>query len=904
MTDATPQRVDSPAAPLPWPRLEPGAVVCGRWIVRGGRHAIGPGVILDGVDRRLGHRRCALVAWPEITAEALAAAWPTTSAPRAPLLDVVPIAGGAVAVVALDDGADRVDQRPDLSREARGRLAVELVDAVARAEDESVPTTQTAVGQLWCTGDARAPRLLIVAVPRMDALGDGLAAHRAGERAVLARRVAGWLYGVPATLSPTDALDRMPDTVRAVLEPLYADAPDERMAASLDRDRFASALGVSEGTRVPVPTGDPSGPAFGATWSSRARAAARRGWRDVVLAAGVVLTVAAALSSLLGGTSEYPSASMSAVLDPPAAPPESVESPTALRPGPPVDLTPAVETWRDRDGTPTWYASVGEGPIPAGVTAVDPSTLQGLRGSHAVFTDEYGRVRRVEDYGPFGRFDGWREVLWADDESTVTILFYDTTGRPLRTRHVDLAAGLVTERRTGGATALDGCASLEVSFDALRRPREERCLNRAGERVPFASGPHRVTYEWHGATSLPTRTAYLDDAGAPMADRNGIAAMEVTWDALGRESVRVFRGVDETPVRHPEIGASHVVTTWRSNAVRTSLFDAEQRPVRGPDGWHVEDVTWTADRVVRRSWLDESQRPVAIRGTDVAAESLVVGDHGELLERRWLGVDGSPVTDGWAGRGTGVHRYTYVRTQHDDVLRECAWGLDGEPVLADTFGGAHCHFLNRDASGRVISEWRVGTDGAITPDPSTGAERTIWTWSGDGVVTRVSWHRADGAPMAARGGAYAIRYAWHPSTGDRLSQTWVDVSGQPVAGPDGHHGVTWRHDERGRVVETCHLGAGVAGDVAGVNEREQCVLTEWDDAGRVHRLEWAPGRPLGPTWADRAVSTTVHSVEFVYVAGRVHQQLWAVGAQEPLVQRCAVDVCVNAAGDGPLGEIR
>jgi len=903
MSDTTPQPPPTPTpAPPRWPRLEPGAVVAGRWIVRETLAGVGAGTLYLAADRRLGQRPCVLVAWPDVTAEALAAAWPTSSAPRAALVDVAPIAGGAIAIVALDEGADPVGVRPDLSREASARLAVELVAAVHLAESESVPLTQTGAGQLWCTGDPHAPRLLVVPVPRLDRLGDDAAAHHAGERAVLARRLAGWLYGVSETMSPADALERLPDTVRAVLAPLYADGPDERMAASLARDRFANAFGVSDGSRVPVPTGNPSGPAFGATWSSRAKATARRGWRQVAIAGGVIVTLAAALSSLLGGV-EHPAVTYADTLPmqteaaAPAAPPTP---PSQTLPPAPIDLTPEIETWRDFGDTPTWYASIGEAPVPAGVTAMDAGTLAGLRGSHAVFTDSGGRVRRVEDFGPYGRFDGWREVQWSDDGMVATVSYHDTTARPLRTRVVDFAEGRITERYAGGASALDGCDALAVQFDDFRRPLEERCVDRDGMLVPFASGPHRITYEWQGASPLPIRTAFFDADGEPTVDQDGISSTNVTWDALGRESVRAFFGPDGASVRHPEIGAARVVTTWRANAVRTSLFDADQRPTRGPSGWHIEDVEWSAERTVRRSWYDTVEQPVGINGTPIAAEAMVVGDHGELLERRWIGVDGVPVTDLPSDPSRGVHRYTYVRNEHDDVLRECAWGVSGEPVETSNFAGAHCHYLQRDAIGRVIAEWRIGSDARVVPDASTGAERTVWTWSNDEVVTRVSWHRLDGAPMPSRRGGYAIRYAWHPSTGDRLRQTRVDLQGRPVIQPEGYSTVSWRYDARGRVFETCYARPGGLNDEPAYGDREQCMTTERDDRGRVSRLAWSSDRPIGESWPDRTVSTRVEAVEFVYVAGRVHQQLWYVGAQEPLVQRCAVDACVNTAGDEPL----
>lgn len=178
---------------------------------------------------------------------------------------------------------------------------------------------------------------------------------------------------------------------------------------------------------------------------------------------------------------------------------------------------------------------------------------------------------------------------------------------------------------------------------------------------------HRDGYEYR---------IHEDASGKPVADRKGVYAIRLRYDAQDKPAEWGALGADGRPMA--ERGSRVAAVRWRRDPVGNVI---EQTHL-GPDGRLVEDglrgvavVRWRYDgrgNTVEESYFAPDSQPTPDRQRGVAVVAWRYDEGGHAVEERYLGPDSRPVED----RQRGVAMIRWVYDAAGNAVEERYFGVD------------------------------------------------------------------------------------------------------------------------------------------------------------------------------------------------------------------------------------
>jgi len=413
--------------------------------------------------------------------------------------------------------------------------------------------------------------------------------------------------------------------------------------------------------------------------------------------------------------------------------------------------------------------------------------------------DESGRVveKRFEGFDPARgyalvvlKFDSagrnTERAIFAADGSPISTkteahrqrLEYDANGRMIRGVFFD-AAGAPS--RSG-----DGYTEVNVEYGTDGRLTLRRWTGYPAD-GPFAAGIRR-----YNARGDETDDEFVDAAGMPATGPQGYAAKRTEFDAAGRvvhvvwldaggkqtrgtgdfSEMRIIPGQtgreQETITSGYDPAKGFASRRERANARGTTieerLFDAGDRPVNGPGGYALRQTEDDEKgRITRHSFFDAEGRPVGDRdgysvrkygwseggqGSEMiltnadpsrpfATEVRHFDSRGELVETRFLNLDGTPASD--------IDGAAVIRSESDaqgrvDRIRWLA--ADGSPARSKKAFNERQFFY--DQRGRIIR------DAATGYDESLGFAKLVREYDEQEMIIRAYYLDAQNRPVETR----------------------------------------------------------------------------------------------------------------------------------------------------------
>ncbi len=890
-----------------WPHLTAGAVVDGRWVVARSVARFGEAILLDAVDRSMGDRPVVLVAVRGMEPSAAIALWRDASAVGAiPALDVVAIRDGVVGVFLAGEGASRLTTAQDLSRAQRAALWVDAWSVLEGLRDEGVGARIGHPALLWSWGRRADARLAVIAVPSDD---DAWSA----DAPVVARMLAGALWGTGDDGAIAELLDTLPDDVATALRPCFESEPDPSRAPS------AAALGMILGAgdashRVPVPVARAPRRGPDATWASRRSRVTRAAGRGIAVASVVIALLAAAFAALLEATDQAATVASTVASAPEPVP---VEAPVVERELP----MPAILTrpWEERLidwGDPLYFRDFEHGTT-LGLMA---EPLEGPPDANVPWVRVYlqsDRVARVDRFAADGQLVGFELVTWQDNEHTV--LWHSPAGRIERETVYADGGRVLRERAAGGRSTEPGCHDLRLTLDAAGRAESSRCVNRAGDVIPFPGGFDRLAFRYDEGALRPSEQRLVDAQGRLVNGADGWSVLQLTWDEYGRVTRRATFDRDGRLVRDPTTGAAIEVTSWLDDlgVMRRSLhgpgegalrpfelpdLSGEDTRVEGLDGWHVEEVVRRpgGEKIVRTTLGVDGERALD-RAIGAAVTQHTLDEYGHVVDTEWFDVDRQPVPLVTGLIGPTPVRTSYVVDEHGRAAHECDYGGDEQPIASARLGGAHCVVYWRDGTGRVTAVAWYNTELAPTTQAELGAHRIEYELELRGSVEQgrvIAESRFDieGGRVPLVDNAVSVRTTYN-AFGDIAARQYVGRNGEPasMSEPDRY---TWTWDALGNWTSHCRFHSGGADA-----EREAPCVVRTIEGDRVTRITFtdATGEvPIRTQLVDEPTLRPAH-VDFVYDDyGLLEEQVLRNEYGEPLqvepLDCSQARRCVDATG--------
>lgn len=298
--------------------------------------------------------------------------------------------------------------------------------------------------------------------------------------------------------------------------------------------------------------------------------------------------------------------------------------------------------------------------------------------------------------------------------------------------------------------------------------------------------------------------------------------------------------------------------------------------IQGPDGAPVvvKSRAFECDergrRIVLRS-LDAAGQPVAPQG--FAAIRYVYDDRGQLLSKRYEGLDGKP-TDSAGDEFRGVSLVTYEYDAYGFMIGQRFENARGKPVDSP-YAAAEVRW-KVDQMGRVLEEHEkpVGGESPV-PHPSwPGSVRRQYRYDTDGNVVEERAFDADGKPVAAVTGELIVHREFDHL--GRMTAEWYTDAAAPaqpmVGGPEQVARVTRTYATLGSG-EACWTDADGA-----VRCTDPQVATEGSGQGTVIETRFfaADGRPV---WSQ-AHGRGIHRVVSVRDAEQHVLEIRYFGADE------------------------
>lgn len=288
---------------------------------------------------------------------------------------------------------------------------------------------------------------------------------------------------------------------------------------------------------------------------------------------------------------------------------------------------------------------------------------------------------------------------------------------------------------------------------------------------------------------------YVDAAGEPLADADGVYGIRYTRDEEGRISGSLTVDAGGRPMlNRTSFSGQKYRRDAAGNIVSAARFDVDDRPSRpGIQRTVFEYDAW--GNVTKTSNFDADGKPSA--DTQAGASSTERRDeHGNPVETRYFGVDGGPylAPSGEAG----------FRAAYDAAGRRVRIAyLNAAGAPAPVRGGVARIDMRYDPRGRLVEEryYNEGGEPVVAPIGCAILARK-YNDAGDEVVT--AYLGPHERPMI-RKGLYSAVARDHDGAHRLLAVAYLDERGKPVDIWRGYAGVRYTYDASGKRTRTVHV---------------------------------------------------------------------------------------------------
>jgi YD repeat-containing protein len=292
----------------------------------------------------------------------------------------------------------------------------------------------------------------------------------------------------------------------------------------------------------------------------------------------------------------------------------------------------------------------------------------------------------------------------------------------------------------------------------------------------------------------------VNESGAPVASRMGIAIVRVRYDRVGNQIEAALFNEKGQPSVVASLGAAAYTVTYDASGRITglSLQGPDQKPIVNASGFAAQTLEWKSARqaLVRFHGVDGG----LTRGIEGAPQALITWDtRGYAVESTLLDHKGNP-TRGKNGCAANRLRYDDVGNLSEiECLNE-----RGAPTLSSD-GLTHAKFTSDHRGNRLTAAFynlsgepgRVGETYAVIQD----------TYNAAGSLVRETYLSAKGNPIKTREGFAAATFEYD-AQGNRTLTEFLDEKGQRTNRIDGYSAVRSTFDERRLETATTYVDSG------------------------------------------------------------------------------------------------
>jgi hypothetical protein len=535
--------------------------------------------------------------------------------------------------------------------------------------------------------------------------------------------------------------------------------------------------------------------------------------------------------------------------------------------------------------------------VPEGLGPIDADTHRHLSSSYAVTTQRNNlmanprvvEVRRENSVGTLRATDSLRSdndgrarmvVSYREDGSVERVKGFDATGRLLRedvlqrepsgNRFIvnferyrlpvaqDAVQSLIvdplnTNRATAQFQGRTAITRQELTFDTNGFVVEQRYQDNWGtpQRDSTDSFGEHFTNSPEG---LVLRAAAVGPGGAEITQKNGVRAIEASYDRNYDLTRYMLAGADEKPIDGPNGFAYYErqFDQWGNDAA-TAYFHPDGKPAVHKDGYARYTVAFD-DRGFQTlmSFFDADGKPTLFKagyasfrriadqrgyatkedyfGTDgkptviqggFASAKIVTDPNGRTLEEDYFDVDGRPVLhrDGEAS----------FRNKYDDrgnVIEKSFFGVDGKPT--PVMGGSAKFQWSFDEHDHLIEERYFDVEGKPTLI-KVGVAKVTEAYDVRGAMERMAMFGLNDEPVDLHGNGFARSEILHDDHGNYVGLKLFGVDGKLKIVAGGSAGFRAAFDDRGNQIEKTFIGTDEAPKLS--NEGIATIRSKYDANG-------------------------------------------------------------------------
>ena len=531
--------------------------------------------------------------------------------------------------------------------------------------------------------------------------------------------------------------------------------------------------------------------------------------------------------------------------------------------------------------------------VPEGLGPIDAETHRHLSSSYAVTVQRNSltasprvvQVRLENSVGTLhGAYDGRARMLvsYREDGTVERVKGYNETGRLLREdvlqREPSENRFIVNFERNRLPVAQDAEQSLivdplngnpanvqfqgktaitrhELTFDANGFVVELRYQDNWGtpQRDAADSFGQHFTNSPEG---LVVRAASIGPGGAEITQKNGVRAIELSYDRDYKLARYTLSGTDGRPIDGPNAFAFYrrQFDTW-GNDIATTYYHADGSPALHKDGYakYTRDYDDRGFQVLL-SYFDIDGKPTLCKG-GYAAFRRIVDPRGYAVEEDYFGAEGKPAVirggftaakiavdaagriveqDFFGADGKSVlHRdgEASFRNTFDDrgnLTEKSFFDIDGQPTLVK--GGYAKAKYSFDDHDHLIESRYFGVDGKPTLIKS-GVARITEAYDVRGALERLAVFGLNDEPVVYYGNGFSRSEILHDDHGNFVGLKLFGVDGKPVLVAAGTAGFRAAFDDRGNQIEKTFIGADGALKLS--NEGIATIRWKYDANGNI-----------------------------------------------------------------------
>ncbi len=417
----------------------------------------------------------------------------------------------------------------------------------------------------------------------------------------------------------------------------------------------------------------------------------------------------------------------------------------------------------------------------------------------------------------------------------------------------------------GELVALQGSASAGFicKYDSLGRQIEVMSYGVDRKPVPLSSNDiHCGTRKEYNNRDLMVKLTFLDSAGNPTYNEDGISTVDFSYDNRGNTVKLQYYDVDGiTPITNKfGIAGYNRIFDEHGNQTETNYFDVDGKPaVNQKEHTAYYRCTYDENGFLSSYKSYDLNNNLVINkngnagyimkcdGRGNIEESYPIGTDGKLarnhlvtrikydnnnneLEKAFFYANNKPTTELHK-----VHNYRYKYNSRNQKIEESCFGINGQPTLCDEgwsvkqmeydkrgnmssysyFGTdgkpikvksgwaqVKCEY---DAFGNAIKQCYYNTDGKPT-DPKVLAPVNISEYDNRGNQILIAAQDGMGNYINAPGRKWSICRYEYDSHNNMISEAYFSSDDKPILGDDGYHKETYEYDNNNRIVTSAYLG--------------------------------------------------------------------------------------------------